>query len=295
MTTPMGKLAWGQAGNYDAADDRAVITALARNRLGMVWPAEVVPGAGLSMTVKAGWLGVASCGDLTTAVVGARVDNVVQASAGPATGSREDFIWCDTNADEGTWELRIIPVSGSGARFGIALARIIVPAGANLATQMDIIPFDATLDRRLMAYANFNFVNQFFNAVTWQDAVGHNMASQPVLMEPGQWYRARLTASSPRITSAGPSWEGRLGIGYRNAAQGVTNSTLARTSVIAFPTNNTPTHVSVEWITRYPKNSPRIEWVFDARMWIAGNATYMIGAVQGQGDHCVLTVEDIGS
>ena len=34
MTTPTGKLAWGQANSYDAIDDRQVIAAVTRNRTG---------------------------------------------------------------------------------------------------------------------------------------------------------------------------------------------------------------------------------------------------------------------
>ena len=155
MTEPTGKLAWGQAASYDAVDDRAVITAVTRNRLGLVWPTEVVAGAGLQIRVRGGWLGVASCDDGTSAVVGDRADQVVNAIPGPATGSREDVIWCDTNPDEGTWTMTVIPAAAMIGRSGIQLAGITVPANANLASEMNIVggrqpgapPDRARLDR----------------------------------------------------------------------------------------------------------------------------------------------------
>src|SRR5580704_3202081 len=108
MTTPTGKLAWGQAANYDASDDRAVITAVTAGRVGLVRPVVVAAGAGLQVIIRGGWVGVASCDDLTSAVVGSREEHVVTAVPGPASGSREDVVWCDTNPDEGTWELSVI-------------------------------------------------------------------------------------------------------------------------------------------------------------------------------------------
>ena len=49
---PGGKLAWGQGANYDAADDRAVITAVTAGRIGLVRPVYVRVGAGLSIIIE---------------------------------------------------------------------------------------------------------------------------------------------------------------------------------------------------------------------------------------------------
>ena len=108
---PTGPLAWGQAGIYDAIDDRLVIAAVTRYRTGLTWPIEAAAGSGLNVIVRGGWVGVADCGDRTSAVVGSRVDTTITAIPGPATGSREDLIWVDTQPDAGTWVMRVITAS----------------------------------------------------------------------------------------------------------------------------------------------------------------------------------------
>jgi hypothetical protein len=134
---PTGLLKWGQAGVYNAVDDRQVITALTDNAVGgMVRPAGLSAGPGLTVNVAAGWLGVASAGDGTNVVIGSRQSHTVQETAGPVTGSRADLLWADTMTDDGRWVLRVIPESAMPGRSGLPLARITVPAGANLASQM---------------------------------------------------------------------------------------------------------------------------------------------------------------
>lgn len=134
---PVGLLAYGQAGVYNAVNDRQVITALIDNAIGgVVRPAGVSAGAGLTVNVAAGWLAVASCGDGTNAVIGSRMSHTVQETAGPATGTRNDLLWADTAPDDGRWTLRIIREDEMPGRSGLPLARITVPAGANLASQM---------------------------------------------------------------------------------------------------------------------------------------------------------------
>ena len=125
--TPTGRLAWGQAGVYDAIDDRAVIRALSGGRLGLVAPVSIAAGAGLNVVIAGGWLGVADCGDRTSAVVGSQAENVVQANPGPATGERTDYVWCDLEPDDGTWSLAVIPAATSAGRPGIPIATIVVP------------------------------------------------------------------------------------------------------------------------------------------------------------------------
>ena len=179
---PTGKLAWGQSAAYDAIDDRAVIAAVTRNRLGLVWPPTVRAGAGLSVILEGGWLGVASCGDHTSAVVGSRLDQVIQAVPGPATGSRADWLWCDTEPDSGTWSLIVIPRTAAVNRPGIPIAFITVPANATLASQMTILPVQAELERRLMMYDG-RFDARVSSGQTWETADTVTWGS--CLAEPG--------------------------------------------------------------------------------------------------------------
>src|SRR5215467_15350155 len=102
MTTPSGKLMWGQAGAYDGIDDRAVIRAVTGGRVGMVAAATVTPATGLQMTVGAGWLAIVDCGDGTSAVIGSRTAQVVTGLAGPGSGTRVDYIWADVAPDSAT-------------------------------------------------------------------------------------------------------------------------------------------------------------------------------------------------
>jgi hypothetical protein len=136
--TPVGLLAWGQAGIYNAVDDRLVIAAAADAGVGIVRPATVTPGTGLTLNVAAGWLGIASCDDGTRAIAGSRQSHQVTMAAGPASGSRMDYVWCDTYPDEGKWRLRVVQQGSERGRTGMALARVTAPAGANLASQMTI-------------------------------------------------------------------------------------------------------------------------------------------------------------
>ncbi len=140
MTTPSGLLLWGQAGTYDAVDDRFVITALANRNQGLVAATQISPGSGLNLTVAPGWLGVANCGDATVAVVGSRTTLTVPVPAGPATGTATYYVWCDVNPDAATWQLSVITPADAVGRPGIQLATVVVPANANLASQMTITP-----------------------------------------------------------------------------------------------------------------------------------------------------------
>jgi hypothetical protein len=299
MTTPTGRLAWAQAQSYDAVDDRAVITALARGKVGLVRPPEVLAAGGLNLTVRGGWLGVASCGDRTLAVVGDRADNVVQANPGPGTGSREDVIWCDTHPDEGFWELVVLTAAQAAGRPGIPLAGLVVPANANLASQMTIIPMDASLDRRLLSYSTFVAVVQpgmGWNYGTWGQAVSTTCASIPCEMEPGQWYRVRFVARNLDVIQ-GPSLIGRIGCGYRTAGQGPETAVIAAETCVGYGAINRPTMAMVEWVFRHAKTDQRVSRVFDGRVWHEGSGIYRLGSRTGGGNtpHLVLTVEDVGS
>jgi hypothetical protein len=133
-----GLLAWGQAGEYNAIDDRSVITALSAGRRGLLTAAVLSAGTGLNVTLAAGWLGVADCGDGTAAVVGSRAALSVPVPAGPATGSLTSYIWCDVSPDAATWTVNVITPTQATGRSGILLGTVTAPAGSNLASQMTL-------------------------------------------------------------------------------------------------------------------------------------------------------------
>jgi len=146
---PTGLLMWGQAGVYNAVDDRYLIAALSGSDKGVVRPARLIAGGiGLTVNIQAGWLAVASCEDGTQCVVGSRQMQYVQVAAGPATGTRTDYLWCDVNPDAGTWTLRVISQAQTIGRNGVSLARIDVPAGANLSTHLQFSQMVPTLRPR---------------------------------------------------------------------------------------------------------------------------------------------------
>jgi hypothetical protein len=292
---PTGPLAWGQAGIYDAIDDRLVIAAVTRYRTGLTWPIEVAAGTGLNVIVRGGWVGVADCGDRTSAVVGSRVDTTVTAIPGPATGSREDLIWVDTQPDQGTWIMRVITETDAAGRFGLGIGRITVPPNATLASQMDIRPVGASLERRLMLQNVWNQVNQTRNEQTWADAAANTFAVGHVPLEPGQWYKARFTATSPLALTG--TINGRIGIGMRTEGQPANASDLGRANVIAYRQLGAAQAAAVEWVFRHPPGSARVNKMFDGRIWAAGTGTFYCQSVSAAlaGDGMQITIEDIGS
>ena len=290
---PTGPLAWGQAGIYDAIDDRLVIAAVTRYRTGLTWPIEAAAGTGLNVIVRGGWVGVADCGDRTSAVVGSRVDTTVTAIPGLATGSREDLIWGDTQPDAGTWVMRVITQADAISRFGLEIGRINVPANATLASQMDIRPIGASLERRLMLQNVFSQVGQTRNEQTWADAAANTFAIGHVPLEPGQWYKAKFTANSPMPVTG--TLNGRIGIGMRTEGQPANASELGRANVIAYRQLGAAQAAEVEWVFRHPPTSARVNKMFDGRIWAAGNGTFQAQTIGTQGPGLQITVEDIGS
>jgi hypothetical protein len=300
VTVPEGALEWGQAGVYNAVDDRLVIAAVTRNRVGLTWPAVVEAQAGLSIVVRGGWLGVASCGDRTSAIVGSRTDQVVSAIPGPPTGTRQDVLWCDVSPDDAIWQLRIIDASAMAGRPGIPIAFLTVPANATLASQIGIRPADATLERRLIALAQRNDTrtaagNAWNNSDTlcWTDNV---------IMEPGQWYRVRFTCSSLTVLSG--SLDLRIGIGWHNIGTSDNTSVLSRASAIGAPRLGQGLEVSVEHVFRHPVTAVASNRHWDGRIWTTGSGTFRpTGMVSltggntpdGAGYGLMITVEDIGS
>ncbi len=121
-----GLLRWGQSGRYTAWDDRAVITALAGARTGIVTPVRMNPTAGLAIIIDPGWLALVDCGDGTTAVLGSRVAVQVPVMAG-GEQDREDVLVTEIiDLEAATWTVQVRPDVGGG----LVLGTVRVPAGA---------------------------------------------------------------------------------------------------------------------------------------------------------------------
>jgi len=133
MSMPTGLLAWGQAGVYNAVDDRLVIAALANNRNGVVKAPVLTAGSGLTVNLAGGWLAIASAADGTSVVVGSRNQVTISVPAGGGS-ARNDALWCDISPDQATWTLSLLAQSQLPGRLGVLLANISVPAGANSAS-----------------------------------------------------------------------------------------------------------------------------------------------------------------
>jgi hypothetical protein len=300
---PGGKLAWGQGGNYDAVDDRGVITAVTGGRLGLVRPVVARAGTGLQIIVVGGWVGVASCDDLTTAVIGTRDDLVVTANPGGAVDSRQDYVWADTYPDDGEFKLRVITRAQAAGRTGIPLVEVSVPPNANTAAAMTLRSVDASIERRLMAYNTKNDATVRL-ATNYQAAWNYELASQEVTMEPGQWYRVRYQTASAQLVAAPnglrENGECRIGICYRTAGQGEANALLAREAAVNFSYvgGTTPgyQHAEVEWIFRHSITDQRFNRVFSGRLWgLFGGVQFRVNGSGLAGSPQMISVEDIGS
>lgn len=290
MTTPTGKLTWGQAGVYDAIDDRSVIAAVTGNRTGLVGGAAVTAGSGLNLVVTGGWLGVAPCGDSTSAVVGSRTDQTVTGLPGPATGSRVDYVWCDVQPDSGTWSLSVINATAAAGRSGIALATLTVPANATLASQFTIAPGGATLERRLVGYAQLTETNTR-TANTWTTAV--DLVAASVMTYPGRWYRVKFVANSAASVTGGPDL--RLAVGVAPDGSPASSGVIQKVMAIPVPALNRPFGQFAEWVFQWPVTSPPTVRRYSGRMWITGSGSYRTCLITDQGQALVLTVEDIGT
>ena len=291
MTTPSGRLAYGQAGVYDAVDDRGVIAAVTRNREGLTEAARVTAGAGLTVVVAGGWLGVARCGDGTSAVVASRLDHVVDVNPGPPTGTRADVVWCDVAPDEGTWELATYPESATAGRPGIPLAHIVVPANATTAAQMTITPAEGMLERRFIGYEARDDTRTF-TQTTWGGAATICTAYN-CLIEPGQYYRVQFSATSPASLTG--TLETRIGVGARVAGAPDTTSDLLRADAIAYARQNIPQGARVEYVFQHPPGAAPVRRDYVGRVWSVGAGSYRVQLVTGQGPGLLLSVEDAGS
>lgn len=293
MTTPTGRLAWGQAGNYDAADDRAVIAAVSGLRTGLVTPLAARPGAGLFVIIEGGWLGIADCGDGTSGVAGARLDLAIEARPGPVTGERLDVIWCDVEPDEGTWELTVITEPEAAGRPGIPLVYLTVPAGATLAAQMDITPAERDAERRLM-WRSAQSNGGTYAGTTWGTAPTVVWTPDAGLAHsPGHWYRAVFQANSVLCVSG--ALAGRIGIGSAPAFGPEGQTELGQATSIMYPAYNREGTGRCEWVYQFTGPAPQNR-LYRGRIWSVGAGQYRPnsgGAAFGTG--LLLTVEDMGT
>jgi hypothetical protein len=290
MTTPSGLLSWGQAGAYDAIDDRQVIAAVTGYRTGLANSVNIVAGTGLQMTVKAGWSAVVDCGDGTSSVASSRTDQVVTGLAGPASGSRTDLIWLDISPDNATWSMSVINSPPAQGRTGIALATLTVPQGANLASQFTIVPGAPLLERRLLFYQG-RTDNRTEGNATWGGA-DTLVWSTNLLVLPAHWYRVRFTANSPQQVSG--TLGGLIGVGAAPANGSEASTKLGRASVLYYPVNAATINAAVEWVFQWPLASGVSQQLYRGRMWTIGSGTFKVNAWTTQGDGLMLTVEDLG-
>jgi len=138
MTTPT--LAWGQAGQYNAVDDRLVIRSLSLLTppplFGVAAPPTLSAGSGLTINIGP-WNAIVDCGDGTSAVIGNRAASTVLETAGGAS-QRTDYIWADINPDGATTTVSVITQAAASGRTGCQLGTVVVPASAATAAAMTI-------------------------------------------------------------------------------------------------------------------------------------------------------------
>ena len=173
MTMPTGLLAWGQAGQYNAIDDRSVIAGLylASGALGgLVSPPTLTAGTGLAITIGP-WLAVVDCGDGTRSVIGSRAATTFNETAGGAS-ARVDVLWADISPDNATWTLSLITETAMSGRSGVFLGLIFVPASASTSAAMQLNPGNARL---LGPIGKATFPGLSANTQTW-----HNLATMTI-------------------------------------------------------------------------------------------------------------------
>ena len=163
--TVSGLLSWGQAGNYNAIDDRSVIGALfagGRATGGLVSPPTLTPQTGLTIAIGP-WLAIVDCGDGTRAVVGSRATTTIDETASGA--ARADVLWCDVSPDAATYTISLITEAAMAGRAGVFLGLILVPASASSASAMDLRPGGA----RVLGMKKAFQPNLTITAQTWRD------------------------------------------------------------------------------------------------------------------------------
>jgi hypothetical protein len=221
--------------------------------------------------------------------VGSRTDQTIAGLAGPPTGTRTDYLWCDIQPDSATWTLSVINATAAAGRTGLAIATLTVPANATLASQFTITAASALLERRLLWHGTTNDSNTR-TATSWTSAV--TLISATATCLPGHWYRVKLRADAfmPLSSSA---LAARAGIGYR--AQGAADSTSAlyRSSAKQCPAANYFTAIEAEYTFMHPIASAAVARNFDGRWWVGGGSYKVSGATDG-GACISMSVEDMG-
>lgn len=152
MTMPSGLLVWGQSGEYNAVDDRMVITALATGNRGLdaagnglVQAPTFTAGSGLSVTMGP-WLAIVRAGDGSSAVIGDRLSRTFFMPAGTAS-AQTLVLWADISPDPATWQTALLTAAQTTGRLGIALATVAVPANANTSAAMQFTASPITFGR----------------------------------------------------------------------------------------------------------------------------------------------------
>jgi len=165
MTMPTGLLEWGQAGQFNAIDDRSAIAALladGSNLTGLKAAPTLTAGSGLAITMGP-WLAVVDCNDGTRAVIGNRASATFNETAGGAS-ARVDVLWADINPDNATWTLALITEAAMAGRSGCFLGLIFVPASAGTSAAMQLNPGNA---RSLGCWGRATFPSLSYGGTGW--------------------------------------------------------------------------------------------------------------------------------
>jgi hypothetical protein len=165
MTMPTGLLEWGQAGQFNAIDDRSALAALyvaAGGLGGLVVPPTFTAGTGLAVTMGP-WSAIADCGDGTKAVIGSRASATFNETAGGAS-ARADVVWADINPDNATWTVSLITEAAMTGRSGVFLGLILVPASASTSAAMDLRPGNS---RIIGPWGRAQFPSQSYGGTGW--------------------------------------------------------------------------------------------------------------------------------
>src|SRR5262252_8870130 len=173
MTMPTGLLEWGQAGQFNAIDDRSAIAALwasAGGLPGLVSPPTLTAGSGLAITMGP-WSAIVDCGDGTKAVIGSRAASTFNETAGGAS-ARVDVLWADINPDNATWTLAIITEAAVVGRSGCFLGRIFVPASASTSAAMQLNPGNA---RMIGPWGRAQVVSNGYGGTGWGTLASMNI------------------------------------------------------------------------------------------------------------------------
>lgn len=270
---------------FDAADDRTVIEALSGRRVGVIRRPDIRAGTGLQIVVPA-WVAVVSCADGTSAVIGDRTERTFNISAGPATGTRTDYLWADIDPDASTWQLAIITQAQMANRRGVLLATITVPQGANTAAAMSwTVPgltfggaggvLAVAKQTDTQARSNTSFASATTLAQT-----------APVQAYAGRIYRIRHTTPSAGLNIMGTgsaNWM-RLQIARDNT------NPHGLEFMVSFPTTNDRSLVTAEYVGTLTAGT----YTWGGRYWCGGNGEQYRTDIYGQNNGLVTTVEDCG-